>query len=326
MLVIYGLDAPELPITKSAVAIGAFDGIHTGHQAIIETAVRRAAEQGCPSVVFTFDRHPAELLRPDKAPPYINTPAQRVELVRALGANYLVIAHFDEALSQQTPEEFAEEILRDRLHACDVVVGHDFRFGRGRVGDPDLLRELGIGLGFAVHALEPVIVLGLPASSTRTREYIAAGEIGSAEALLGHPFILNGTVVKGKQLGRILGFPTANLECTYRQVVPANGIYAVAAKLTLRSQWLFAACSIGVRPTVEDGRTERTIETFLFDFNEDIYGQEMDLRFVEYLRPELKFDGLDALVQQMHADCARAQEILNRDQSAATSNIAASIG
>ncbi len=319
MQVIDGLNAAELPFQESVVAIGAFDGIHIGHRAIIQTAVTLASKRGCPAVVFTFDRHPAELLRPEAAPAYISTPQQRISLVQELNADYLVVAHFDEALSQLSPEQFVHHILIDRLGAQQVVVGHDFRFGRGRAGDAAGLKLLGQQNGFDVLALEPVMVGDLPASSTRIREYILAGNVPAAEEILGHLFVLTGTVVQGKQVGRTLGFPTANLACSYRQVVPANGIYAVQVELPELGLQLSGACSIGVRPTVEDGRTERTVETFLFDFDADIYGQALNLRFVEYLRPELKFSNLDALVTQMQSDCERAKDILSQFSAATRS-------
>ncbi len=292
----------------AVVAIGAFDGIHLGHRAIICRAVADAHASGLLATVFTFDRHPAELLRPDRAPDYITTPDQRVKLIENLGANFLVIAKFDAALAALDPEDFVSAILLRRLGAKAVVVGQDFRFGKGRAGDVAFLQSRGKELGFDVTALDPVGSGDAVVSSTRIRELLGSGEIAEAEQALGHPFKLAGRVVTGRQLGRTLGFPTANLERSYRQVVPKQGIWAVRVSLE-DGRVLNGACSIGVRPTVEDAGA-RTIETFILDFNEDIYNTVIELQFVEYLRTEAKFASLDALIQQMNIDVARARTVL----------------
>ncbi len=308
MNVFEGLETIPKPFATSTVAIGTFDGVHVGHQAIIRAAVADAHAQGRPALVFTFDRHPAELLAPGHAPAYITTPAQRIRLIAGLGAAGLVIARFDTRFSQLTPEAFVRDILKDLLGAQAIVVGTNFRFGRGRAGDVAYLERQQAAFGYTLRALEPVLVGGVPASSTRVRERLQAGDIAEAEAVLGHPFWLEGTVVAGQKLGRILGYPTANLQLTYRQVVPADGIYAVCATLDDGRQ-LGGACSIGDRPTVEGAG--RAIETYLFDFDEDIYGRAMELRFLKRLRPEAKFDSLEALKAQMANDVADARAIFS---------------
>jgi riboflavin kinase/FMN adenylyltransferase len=310
MIVFEGLGTVTKPFTSSTVAIGAFDGIHAGHQAIIRSAVSDAQKHNRTTVVFTFDRHPAEILRPERAPEYLTTPAQRTQLIKDLGADVLVIARFDLALAHLSPTLFVRTILKDLLGAESIVVGSDFRFGQDRAGDVQFLQGVSAELGFAVTALDPVVIGDRPASSTRIRELLQEGDISAAEQALAHPYLLAGQVVKGRQLGRELGFPTANLQRSWRQVVPKDGIYAVRVLLA-DGREIDGACSIGTRPTIEaDG--ERTIETYLLDFDEDIYGAEMEIRFVKYLRPEVKFDSLDALKSQMAADVEQARRALSR--------------
>jgi riboflavin kinase/FMN adenylyltransferase len=310
MIVFEGLDTVRKPFDKSTVAIGAFDGIHAGHQAIIRTAVSDARAHNRPAIVFTFDRHPAEVLRPDRAPEYLTTPAQRVRYILQLEVDVLVVARFDLALAHQTPGQFVQHILKDLLGAQAVVVGSDFRFGQDRAGDVPYLQSVSEEMGFAVTALDPVVVGERPASSTRIRELLQSGDIREAEEALGHPYLLAGHIVKGMQLGRELGFPTANLERSWRQVVPKAGIYAVRALID-DGREIDGACSIGTRPTI-DPAGALTIETYLLDFDEDIYGREMEIRFLQYLRPEAKFDSLDALKAQMTADVKQVRIIAQR--------------
>jgi riboflavin kinase/FMN adenylyltransferase len=300
-----GLEAVP-PIPRSTVAIGTFDGVHVGHQAILRRAVEDARVYGRPALVFTFDRHPAELLAPERAPELITTPAQRNRLIAAAGVDGLIVAHFDRAFSEQSPDEFVREVLKKRLGAEAIVVGTTFGFGKGRAGNAVYLESIQDELGFTVHALEPVLVDGAPASSSRVRDLLHDGKIVEAERVLGHPFWLAGRVIPGQKLGHTLGYPTANLERAFRQVVPADGIYAVCATLD-DGRRFGGAGSIGNRPTVPGAG--RAIETYLFDFNEDIYGREMELRFVERLRPEAKFDSLEALKTQMEYDVAQARAL-----------------
>jgi riboflavin kinase/FMN adenylyltransferase len=307
MKVFEGLEAVTVPFPNSTVAIGTFDGVHVGHQAILRSAVEDARRHRRPALVFTFDRHPAELLRPEAAPPMLTTPAQRNALIAAQGVDGLVIARFTHELAALLPDEFVQGILKDLLGAHAIVEGANFAFGKGRAGDLAYLKRVQSRFDFTLHALEPVMVHGAPASSTRVRESLAAGDIAEAEAVLGHPFLLAGTVVSGQRLGRQLGYPTANLALTFRQMVPADGIYAVRAILD-DGRSLDGACSIGNRPTIEGAG--RSIETYLFDFDEDIYGRGMEVRFMQRLRPEEKFASLEALIEQMARDVEQARAIL----------------
>lgn len=302
-----GLETIPQAFPESTVAIGAFDGIHVGHQAIIRAAVADAHTHKRPALVFTFDRHPADLLRPERAPDYLTTPRQRNRLIAALDVDALVVARFDTALSQLSPETFLRTILKDLLGAKAIVVGRDFRFGKERAGDVAYLERVQAEFGFTLHPLAPVLIGNSPASSTRIRELLQNAEIEEAETVLGHPYLLAGRVVTGQKLGRTLGFPTANLERTGRQVVPKDGIYAVQAHLQ-DGRIVGGACSIGNRPTIDGAG--RSIETYLLDFDADLYGQEMELRFVRYLRQEAKFDSLEALKAQMAADIAQVRAVL----------------
>ncbi|CCW35977.1 riboflavin kinase/FMN adenylyltransferase [Chthonomonas calidirosea] len=306
MILYEGLHKIPAPFSATTVAIGTFDGVHVGHQAIIRTAVENAHTHGRPALVFTFDRHPAELLRPTEAPPYITTPNQRNRLIEQLGVDILVIAHFDTALANLSHEEFVDRILVGLCGAKAIVEGRDFCFGKGRAGNLAYLLGVQARYGFEVHAVDPVIVNGVPASSTRARECLRSGDIAEAEAVLGHPFWLEGRVVQGQRLGRKLGYPTANLEPTYRQVVPADGIYAVWVSQD-GGLWP-GVCSIGERPTIEGAG--RAIEVYLFDFEGDLYDRILEVRFVQRLRGEERFDSLEALQSQMACDVAAARQVL----------------
>ncbi len=308
MNVYNGLEALLEPFPRATVAVGTFDGVHRGHGAIIRMAVDDSRAANRPAIVFTFDRHPSELLAPDRAPGYLTTPAQRLPLIAQLGTDALVIARFDAALASLTAEQFVQKILKAKLGAESIVIGGDFHFGKDRSGNEDYLRSVQEKFGFQLHVHPPVFYNNQPVHSTHIRELIRAGKVPDAENLLGHPFLLAGKVVQGQRLGRTLGYPTANLALTVNQVVPADGIYAVRVFLD-DGRSFGGACSIGNRPTVEGAG--RSIETSLFDFDEDIYGREMEVRFLSYLRPELKFDSLDALVVQMAQDVAQARVLVS---------------
>ncbi len=301
-----GLESIKQPFDAVSVAVGMFDGLHVGHQSLIRAAVEDARRQSRPSVVFTFDRHPAELIAPDKAPGYLSTPRQRESLLRCLGVDHVVITRFDHRFRDLSPEAFLHFVLNGVLGARGVFVGEDFHFGRNQVGDVVYLREAQGRFGYTLRVHPPILVRGDRASSTQVRTLLRTGDIAAASEMLCHSYILNGVVVHGHKLGRKLGFPTANLKLNRPQVIPANGIYAVWGHV--KDERFMGACSIGVRPTV--GGTDRTVETYLLDFNDDIYDTEMDIEFVSRLRDELKFESLEALVEQMDYDVRQARTIL----------------
>lgn len=306
MIVRVGMENIPEPFAAASVAIGTFDGVHRGHQALISAAVADARAHSRPSLVFTFDRHPSELLTPERAPGYLCTPEQRQRWIEALGVDYLVIARFDAALREMTPEAFLRDILKERLGARAVLVGDGFRFGRNQEGDIAYLEAQQERFGYTLHVLAPVMVGGERASSSRIRTLLRRGDLAGAEAILGRPYALTGVVVEGEKLGRRLGYPTANLRPVVPMVVPADGIYAV--RVRWREHRAKGACSIGMRPTV--GGTQRTIEVFLLDFSGDLYGETLEIEFAARLRDELRFQTLEALVEQMGRDVAQVAELL----------------
>ena len=303
-----GLETIVPPFDRATVAVGTFDGVHIGHQALLRTAVRDARFFVRPALVFTFDRHPQELLAPEYAPAYITTPEQRNRLIAETGADGLIIARFDTALSQLSPDAFMQTILKDELGAEAIVVGSNFGFGRNRAGNVTYLEQAQERFLFTLHAIEPVLLDGSPASSTRVRELLRTGDIAAAERVLGHAYWLAGTVVEGQKPGVHSVIPPPILPCDAgRSFLLMASMFAVRALLD-DGREIGGACSIGNRPTIPGAG--RSIETFLFDFDEDIYGRGMELRFVLYLRPEATFDSLAALKVQMAQDVEDARAAL----------------
>lgn len=293
------LHSGDLP--PIVTAIGVFDGVHRGHQALLAEAAKAGKATGTVPAVLTFDPHPTVAFAPERVPPMLGTLGERIALLREHGAEIVIVAHFDQALAAQTPGEFAQRILAETLGARSVVVGEDFRFGRGRSGDVAVLREAGKRFGFTVHSVAPVLIEGVPARSTEIRQRIADGRAEEASKLLGRPYSLSGDVVHGKQLGRTLGYPTANLAPASGVLIPCAGVYACRVLLADGSIHR-AAVSVGTNLTISPD-APRTVEAFLMDgFSGDLYGQRITIEFLRYLRPMLKFDGLQALVAQMAKD------------------------
>ncbi|MHB9038139.1 MAG: bifunctional riboflavin kinase/FAD synthetase [Armatimonadota bacterium] len=303
MSVIYGLENVGPDERERAVAIGVFDGVHWGHRAIFEQLIRVAAERGIKSAALTFDKHPAEILSPTRAPQYINTLDQRIELIEAMGVDEVVVAEFGPALANLPRDEFVNHILVEILRARQVVVGSNFRFGRGREGDIRYLGEIGVGLDIGITVVPAVIVDGGPASSTRIRALISRGDVSEAARLLGRRFSLRGVVVKGEQLGRKIGFPTANIQTAPRQIVPARGVYVVES--TVAHTTYSGVCNIGRRPTF--GGDNDTVEVHLSDFIGDLYGKTLDITFCRRLRDEMVFESPEKLADQIKQDIQRAR-------------------
>lgn len=299
---------PGLPPTT--VAVGTFDGVHLGHQALIRAAVDEAARAGAEPAVFTFDRHPAEVFAPARAPAYLTTPGQRQEAIEALGAAFLVVARFDADLRSMEPERFAEEVLAERMNARVVFTGDDFRFGRNHQGSVETLRALGRRLGYAVQVVPPVMHAGERISSSRIRRAVQAGDASAARSMLGRPYTLAGTVVRGDGLGRQLGFPTANVQPTHRLVTPADAVYAAWARLADGSTRQ-AAVSVGTRPTV-DGKV-RVVEAYLLDFSGDLYDCPIEVALASRVRGQQRFASLEALTEQMRQDVRVVREALSRE-------------
>lgn len=288
------------------VAIGVFDGVHLGHQQVIRRAMADAQQQDGFAVVVTFDRHPNSVVAPDRVPPSVQSLPQKLRTLQSLGADATWLIHFDEAFSQQTGETFVRGLARDFGKLYSVCVGSDFTFGRKRSGNVALLNELGHELGFAVHGLSAVALDGEVVSSTRIREAIRTGNLYGASQMLGRCYSLAAMVVKGDQLGRKLGFPTANLDVR-GMVVPPNGVYAARARVGER--WFRAVLNIGLRPTVSFAAPELRVEAHLLGFNDEIYGTELEMTFVERLRDEQKFPSLDALKAQIAVDIQSAERV-----------------
>jgi len=294
---------------RAVIVPGNHDGVHLGHQALLARGRDRAERQGASTVALFFDPHPAAVLAPDRAPPALTTPERREELLLSLGADAVHRQAFDVGFAAQSPEEFVERVLVRELSAVSVVVGPDFRFGKGRAGDFDTLRALGRDHGFDVTRVAPIELEGERVSSTRIRTRLAEGDVEMATRLLGRVPDVAGTVVPGDQRGRTIGFPTANLDCE-AVVLPADGVYAVVARLEGGEGLVHGVANLGVRPTFAAGRS---VEVHLFDFDQDVYDRTMRVGFVARLRGEQKFDGLDALVAQIEKDAALARERLTAE-------------
>lgn len=288
------------------VALGNFDGFHLGHQAVVGRAVALAKARGVPALVATFDPHPVRHFKPDTAPFRLTTLDQRLRLFAGAGADAMVVLHFDEALARLTAAAFVDECLIANLGVAGVVTGEDFTFGAKRGGNVQVLATLGAANGFSCDTVGPVTAADEVVSSSRIRAMLQGGDPAGAARLLTRPFAIAGTVQHGDKVGRTIGYPTANIDMgSYLR--PAYGIYAVRARLA-DGRVVDGAANIGIRPTFDPPK--ELLEVFLFDFAENLYGQTIEVELIAYLRPEAKFDGLDALVTQMDADCAAARVVL----------------
>lgn len=310
MEVISELDACPRPEAGTVVTIGAYDGVHLGHQAILARLRSMAAELSCTSAVVTFDRHPASVVRPESAPLLLTDLDQRLELLAAAGVDHTVVVHFDRARSRESAEDFVTEILVGCLRARAVVVGHDFHFGHRRQGNVVFLQEMGQRFGFDVLgvSLQGTGPGDEPVSSTRIRQLLGAGRVEEAAALLGRSHEVRGLVVKGDGRGRRLGYPTANIEVPPEILVPGDGIYAGSYVLP-GGEIHPAAISVGRRPTFHTDAPLSVLEAHLLDFDGDLYREPARVRFTSWLRAEEKFDSVDALVDQIAADAEAARAV-----------------
>ncbi|MCE5199926.1 MAG: bifunctional riboflavin kinase/FAD synthetase [Armatimonadota bacterium] len=304
MSVTFGLENIPHEARGCAVAIGVFDGVHWGHRAIFDELVGVATSRGIKSAALTFDKHPTELLAPSRAPEYISTLEQRIELIQAAGVDEVIVAEFNQELASLSREDFMSIVLRGFLRARHIVVGSNFRFGRDREGDTRYLMSNAPLLGIGVNVVPAVIVAGGPVSSTRVRALLSKGDIIEANKLLGRRFALRGTVVRGEQIGRTIGYPTANIQPGTRQIIPARGVYVVESKIDHTSYT--GVCNIGRRPTF--GGHAQTIEVHFSGFQGDIYGHTLDVTFLRRLRDEMTFESPDMLADQIRKDLERAVE------------------
>ncbi len=289
----------------TVLTIGSFDGIHLGHQYLINRVVARAKEIGGASALVTLHPHPKIVLRPNSPLQYLSTIEERLDLLAPLGLDYAVILPFSLEYSQIRARDFVQ-MLVDHLNMKELITGPDFALGYKREGNVDFLRTLGKEKGFTVSVVEPQQFDHQIMSSTRIREMIAAGDLEDATRFLGRFPSVRGRVVRGDQRGRLLGFPTANLAVAERRLLPADGIYAVRTKI--QDKWYGGAASIGVRPTFGSG--QRTVEVYVLDFDGDLYDQVIEVQFIKRLREERKFENADALIKQMNQDVAQARQVI----------------
>ncbi len=293
-------------LTKpSVVTIGSFDGVHRGHAQLIQTVVDHAHAQNAASIVVTLNPHPRLVLNPDSPMLLLSTLDERLALLSQQGLDYVVVFPFSLEQSKLRAREFVQ-LVREHLNMVELVCGPNFALGYKREGTLSVLRELGAELGFAVTVVEPYVGDDGIISSTRVRDLIAQGHVKIASKLLGRYPLLRGIVVHGDHRGRELGYPTANLDVPDRKLIPANGIYAVRVRFA--NQWYDGAASIGVRPTFGGGK--RFVEIYLLDFARWIYGEELEVYFIERLRDEEKFEGVPQLLEQMALDVKKARQIL----------------
>ncbi|CAN5884046.1 bifunctional riboflavin kinase/FAD synthetase [soil metagenome] len=304
--------APVFGDERSIVTIGSYDGVHLGHQVVIDHVRRVAASRGARSVVVTFDRHPASVVRPESAPKLLTDADQRLELLTATGLDATIVVTFDSRQSLEEPEVFVERVLVNALAAEVVVVGSDFHFGHDRRGNVDLLTDVGERNGFVV---EPVDLLARPdaveepVSSTAIRRALAGGDVDVAERMLGRQFEARGVVVEGDRRGRTIGFPTANVEVPSAMCLPADGVYAGSYERPA-GETRPCAINVGRRPTFYEHAEHSLLEAHLIEFDGDLSGERARVRFAHFLRSERKFDGIDALAEQLKRDVDNARMLL----------------
>jgi riboflavin kinase / FMN adenylyltransferase len=289
------------------LSIGVFDGVHPGHRAVLQRSITDALSMDGSAVALTFDPHPARFLRPDRAPRLLTSTAHKSRLIEAAGMPHLLIIPFDETFASQAPDIFIRSLAAAGRPLRQICVGENWSFGKGRAGNVPLLRALGEKIGFEVAEVPSVRIDGDVVSSTRIREAVERGDLAAARRLLGRDYTILGTVEHGDQLGRSLGFPTANLRA-HNEQFPPDGVYAVRAQVgeVMRP----GVANIGYRPTVSGDAAERKLEVHIFDFAGDLYGRDIDVDFIAFLRGEIKFPSLDALKVQIAVDADRARRLL----------------
>ncbi len=298
---------PPAFLLNSVVTIGTFDGVHLGHQAIVQRTLARAAQMGGPAVVVTFEPHPQLVVpRPDRPTIHLLSPLEeKATLLAEQGVELLVALPFTAEVAKMAPAEFVKKVLHESLHASHVVIGSDHTFGKGRSGTAATLGQLGAELGFQVEVVDKIVVDGAAVSSTRIRRLLAQGEVAAAARLLGRFYAVHGTVVKGRGLGRQLGYPTANIRPPAQKLVPDSGIYAVL--IHLGGETLRGILNIGVRPTFGDLTGEPVLEVHIYDYEGELYGQELTVEFLGRIRGERRFASSRELVRQIEADKEASQ-------------------
>jgi riboflavin kinase/FMN adenylyltransferase len=306
VLVFYDLPSGKSPLARTVVTIGNFDGVHLGHRVILARVVQRARELGGQAVAITFDPHPLKLLRPEMALPLLTTPEQKLQLMAGSGLDAVVVLPFTPEFAALRARDFVGQYFCERLQVREVVIGHDYCFGRGREGNIDLLKEMGAGSGFTVQVVWAVEAEGAVVSSSLIRALLRLGKVGEAGRLLGRAYGVSGQVVRGKgRGGKLLGVPTANIR-PVNELLPASGIYAV--RVHRGTEVLPGVANIGTCPTFDN--SEFSLEVHLFDFSGDLYGEDLGVDFSARLREERRFPSIEALAAQIHADIAQARQVL----------------
>ncbi len=309
MNIIRGIAAIPKGLSRSVVTIGNFDGVHLGHQELLKRVIKRAAEINGSSIVITFEPHPAKVLRPDKAPRQLISLQEKIELFQSYGINVVICMEFTPEFAGKSPDEFVDEFLCKKIGAKVIIVGANYKFGKGQSGDINYLRTKGKTLGFEVEVVEPVAIEGGRVSSSRIREHLMNGEVDTAAGLLGRYYAIDGVVTPGHHRGMQLGYPTANIY-TVDEAIPKSGIYAVRV---LRGHGILdGVCYIGNQPTFTGERIG--IEVYLFNFSGELYHEHLRVQFVKMIRDEIKFDNKEELIRQIKEDVARAEEVLGKKQ------------
>jgi riboflavin kinase / FMN adenylyltransferase len=306
MRIVRGIKSFTEHLPNPVLTLGNFDGVHLGHQAIFSKVVARAGDIDGTSIAFTFEPHPLKVIAPERSPRLLNTFHGKMKLIAASGIDVVICANFTRAFADQNPEDFAREVLHEKIGVQEVYVGYDYAFGKGREGSIESLKRMGRTYGFEVGVIEAVQVNGLVVSSSTIRDMVDEGRVDYAAKLLGRNYSIEGEVVHGARRGQKIGFPTANLS-TANELIPAYGVYAVLASVNGRR--VKGVASIGVRPTFDSGPV--SVEVYLLDFEGDLYGEQMEVSFVKRLRGEKKFADAEALVRQIRKDVNEAEQILS---------------
>jgi riboflavin kinase/FMN adenylyltransferase len=291
----------------TVLTLGVFDGLHLGHQRIMQTVVERARAVDAVATAMTFDPHPRAVLHPESAPPLLQTLDQRLANLEVLGIEQAIVVAFDREFAAQPAEDFLSEIIRERLHAREVYLGKGFAFGQDRGGNIDLLRRMSAELGFVADEVDEVQLRGQRISSSAIRTLLNGGRVNLARRMLGRPYGVEGVIIRGNRRGHTIGFPTANLK-PHNRVIPKFGVYATATLID--GHWRRSITNIGVRPTFEN-TSEPSIETYVFDFDGDLYGDVLRVRFLHRIRDERKFSGIDELKGQIERDTQTARNYFN---------------
>ena len=292
----------------TVLTLGVFDGLHLGHQRIMHRVVERAKAVGAAATAITFDPHPRSVLHPESAPPMLQTLDQRLANLEVLGIEQTIVIRFDRDFASQSADDFLRDIIHDRLQAKEVYLGKGFAFGRARGGNIDLLRRMSGDLGFVAYEVDEVQIRGQRISSSKIRELLAEGRINLARRMLGRPYGVEGVIIRGDRRGHTIGFPTANLH-PHNRVIPRFGVYATATLID--GIWRRSITNIGVRPTF-GAESDPSIESYIFDFDGELYGDVLRVRFLHRIRDEKKFGGIDQLKAQIEKDSRRALNYFKR--------------